>query len=200
MLFQFGGGTQVTGWIRTLQQWGMFDVVLPFLLIFVIFFAILQKVKIFSKEVGGNTVPDKKINGFLAFTFSLMIVVPHVLRIYPPGSDPIIIMQALLPNLAVILLSMLMFMILIGFAGSKIQHSGVMYLVTWAALGFLIFTVLKAVFPNFFPFFNIDPNTQALIVVILTMGLIIWFITKEDKAERTPINKLIKEFSKGWLD
>jgi len=123
MLFQFGGGAQVTGWVRWLQQWGIFDIILPFLLIFVIFYAILQKVPIFTKGKGEQATPDKKINGFLAFTFALMIVVPHILGLYPPGTNPILIMSAMLPNLAVILLAMLLFMILIGFAGGNIQKT-----------------------------------------------------------------------------
>jgi len=44
------GGERLTGTFQSLQQYGFMDLVLPFLLLFVLFFAILQKVKLFKAK------------------------------------------------------------------------------------------------------------------------------------------------------
>ena len=58
---------------------GFFDVVLPFLLIYVVIFGILEKSGIFSKKTDGTTVQEdsklfKNINAVIAFVFALFTV------------------------------------------------------------------------------------------------------------------------------
>ncbi|MBM3199831.1 hypothetical protein FJZ53_02750, partial [Candidatus Woesearchaeota archaeon] len=58
------------GAIEFLKEFGFFDVVLPFLLVFTIVFAVLEKTKIF----GGGKESKKNINAMIAFVFALFFV------------------------------------------------------------------------------------------------------------------------------
>ena len=60
----------------SLNNLGILDVFVPFLLLFPIIFAIMQKTKILGE--------NKKINLTLALTITLIVIVPHVLGTYPP--------------------------------------------------------------------------------------------------------------------
>jgi len=48
MLFQYGGA--FTNVFYDLQQWGIFDILIPFILIFTILYAILSKINVFGEK------------------------------------------------------------------------------------------------------------------------------------------------------
>ena len=61
--------------IDLLQDFGFFDVVLPFLLVFTIVFGILEKTKIFGTEkFKGNDIPKKNLNAMVAFSIAFFVV------------------------------------------------------------------------------------------------------------------------------
>jgi len=163
---------------QTLVDWGLVDALLPFILIFVLIFAILQKTKVFTKDDG--TKPDRKINGVLAFVIAAMVVVPHITNLYPPESDPINIIMAFLPHTAVILLAVLCVIVLLGLAGGEIP-SLLLWAIALGALGFLLVIILMTMIPGFFPTagFLRDPGTQALLIILLIMGLVGYFVIRD---------------------
>jgi len=164
---------------RSLVDWGFVDALLPFLLIFILIFAILQKIKIFSEGEGANLKPNKKINGVLAFIVAAMIVAPHVTGMYPPGSDPIVMMSQFIPGAGVLLLALFCVMILLGLAGPV--PNLLVWFIALVALGFLLIIILMAVIPGFFPWFGWmrDPTVQALLIIFLTLGLVGFFLFRE---------------------
>jgi hypothetical protein len=168
--------------IQTLENFGLTDALLPFLLIFTLLFAILQKVKIFGKE------KDKKsINIVISLVISLLVVIPHVTNSYPPGKDVVEIMNSAIPNVSIVIVAVIMVLILIGVFGSEIDIAGTA-LSGWIAL--LAFLGVGYIFghsagwfqtwPSWLNWLN-DPETQALVVVLLVFGVLIWFVTKEPK-------------------
>jgi len=85
--------------IEFLKDFGFFDIVLPFLLIFAVTFAVLEKTEIFGKD-------KKNINSMIAFVMGLLFVtVPKVVSV----------VQEALPNIGVMLIVLMSFMILVGF-------------------------------------------------------------------------------------
>ncbi len=61
--------------IDKLVDIGFYRVILPFLLVYVVVFGILEKSGIFSKKTGNNTDKDSKdINAIIAFVFGLFVV------------------------------------------------------------------------------------------------------------------------------
>lgn len=164
--------------IYGLEQYGLTDVLLPFLLVFAVVFAILQKVKIFGSG-------KKNINVILSLVIGLLVVIPHVTNSYPPGQDVVEIMNSAIPNISIILIAIVMLLILVGVFGSEVSIAGTS-LAGWIALA--SFLVVGYIFgrsagwfqywPNWLGWLD-DPNTQALVVILLVFGVLIWFVTKE---------------------
>ena len=57
--------------IEFFKNFGLFDVVLPFLLVFTIVFAILEKSRILGLE---HNLPKKNLNSMVAFVLALLVV------------------------------------------------------------------------------------------------------------------------------
>ncbi len=89
-----------------LEKFGFFDVVLPFLLVFTLIFAILEKTKILGTEkVKGEVVPRRNINSMASFAIAMFVVAA--------GQIVEIIRQAL-PMIILILIALISFMMLAG--------------------------------------------------------------------------------------
>jgi hypothetical protein len=101
--------------VRIMESWGLRDVMLPFLLIFVIFFAILAKVHIFGEG-------KKKYNLIVALVVALLFVIPHVLDKYPSNFDPVDIVNEALPNISIVIVAAIGALILIGALGGQVTQ------------------------------------------------------------------------------
>jgi magnesium-transporting ATPase (P-type) len=91
--------------IDNLVSIGFYDVFLPFLLVYAVIFAILQKSKIFE---GGSSSSEqaRNINALVAFVFGLFVVASiHIVTIF----------QHLIVNVAVIIVFILTLLIVLGF-------------------------------------------------------------------------------------
>lgn len=178
--------------IIQLQNMGVADVILPFLLVFTIVFAVLQKTQIL-----GDKSEAKKYNGVVAFVMGLTLVFSHILGFFPPHQDPVNIINAALPNISVVLIAIVMVLLLLGVFGADVNILGnslngwVFFLM--AAIVIYVFGTAAGYFGNGrFPdwlWFLSDPNTQSLLIVILVFGGIIWLIMREpdkDKKEKDP--------------
>ena len=95
--------------ILELEQMGVADVLLPFLLIFTLVFAVLQKTRILGQY---ENRPRKNLNTIIALVMGLAVVIPHV--VHPSDYDAVNIINRALPNVSVILVAILMMMLLIG--------------------------------------------------------------------------------------
>lgn len=98
--------TVFRGVIEFLNQIGVYDVVLPFLLIFTIIFAILEKTKIFGMEdVGKEKVTKKNLNAMTAFVVSFLVIA---------SSQLVAVINEAMANIVLLLLVSISFLILIG--------------------------------------------------------------------------------------
>ena len=168
--------------ILRLDEMGLTDILLPFMLIFALMFAILNNVGLFGAK--------KNINQFLALTISLMVVVPHVTGSYPAGKDIVLIINSAIPNVTGVVIGAIMFLILIGLFGLKPRMKGSpigAFLILGSAIVILLIFGNSAGWfnlglPNWLSFLN-DPDTQALIVVLLMFWIIIAMVTAKDPDE-----------------
>jgi hypothetical protein len=183
-----------------LQEMGVLDVILPFILVFTIVFATLQKTKILGEDE--NKKPRKNFNSVIALVMGLAVVIPHVIGAYPnPDSDVVNIINKALPNVSVVLVAVIMLLLIIGVFGNKVDIAG-SSLSGWAVVFALVATVF--IFGNAANFFDMpswlwfleDSQTQSLVIVILVFALIIWFITKEDKAKDPKKYNTIEDLGK----
>ncbi len=96
--------------VELLQDFGFFDVILPFLLVFTIVFGILEKTKIFGTE-GEKQLPKKNINAMVAFVIAFFVLA---------AKEIITSFQESLPIVALVLTAIVSFLMLIGaFSSSK---------------------------------------------------------------------------------
>ena len=109
---------KLEGFLRTLQNWGLTDVLLPFLLIFTIIFAILQKTKILGED-------KKNLNVVVAVVVGLLVVVPHVTGGFPTNADPVLIINDALPQVSIVLVAVIFLLIMIGVFGQDYVFLGV---------------------------------------------------------------------------
>ena len=176
--------------VRILDSRGLTDVMLPFLLIFVVIFAILQKAKIFGED-------KKKFNLVFALVVGLLVVIPHVLNIYPPEADVVQIMNKALPQISIFAVAIVMLLILIGlFGGEAKWASG--SLSGWVAI--IAFLVVLIIFGNAAGWWTtwswldnlFGEETVAIIVMILVFAIIVWWITGVDKESESPVSKFGK--------
>jgi len=166
--------------LQALEQLGLSDVLLPFLLIFTVVFAVLEKSKILGED-------SRRFNVIIALIMGLAVVIPHSLGIYPQGVDAVTIINTALPNVSVVIIAVIMLLILIGVFGFELQGGGAVS----GIVGILAFLIVVYIFGSAAQWWIIpdmlwwlsDPDTQALIVVILVFGIIVWFITGEKKTQ-----------------
>lgn len=172
---------QLEEFVTILESWGLTDVLLPFLLIFVIIFAILQKTKILGEG-------RRRFNAIFALVVALLVVIPHVLGTYPPNADIVEIINSAIPNVSVIVVAIVMLLIIVGILGGERNWMGGS-LSGWVAI--LAFLVIIWVFGAaagwwqgwawFNQFFGSD--TVAIVIMILVFAILVWWITKGEPSE-----------------
>jgi FtsH-binding integral membrane protein len=189
--------------IVMLQRVGVADVLLPFILIFTIVFAVMQKA-----EILGDPIKNKKFHAIVALVLGLSVVIPHVTNSYPdPRYDVVNIINQSLPNVAVITVAIICVLVLLGlmgvdFMGRDPKHqSSALAITLWAlSIGLIIFIFGSSAgwgwkIPRFLGFLN-DKDTQALLIIILVFGGILAYIMKDDKGDNK--DPFLKRFQEGF--
>ena len=94
--------------VEFLRDFGLFDVILPFLLVFTITFAVLEKTRILGTvkiQGGEETIPNKNLNSMVSFVVALLVVATaNIVRAINES----------LPNIVLLLVASISFLILIG--------------------------------------------------------------------------------------
>ena len=179
ILFQVGG-FYFQNIAYMLENIGFMDFILPFILIFTILFAVLDKVQVLK---------ERKFNAIVALSIALIVVIPHVTGAYPPEADVINMINRALPGIALWIVMAVSFLILVGVFQPdllkliSIKHSG---LITAGALAVVVYIFgMSALWwePRGILYFLSDPNTQALVVIVAIFWMVIAFITGKDETE-----------------
>ena len=159
------------------ERIGLLDAIIPFLLIFTIVFAALEKSGLFGRG-------KRKINAVVAFAMALTVVVPHLTNRYPPGYDVVVIINSVIPQVVIVFVAIILFLVLIGIFGGEVKWgSGLSGLATIVSLIAIIVIFMRSIgtisqFPRWAVWLD-NPDIQALVVIILVFGLIVGFVTKE---------------------
>lgn len=168
--------------LQLLDQLGFTDVFLPFILIFTIVFAVLEKIHLFGEG------KSKKYNSVIALSLAIGVVIPHVLGKYPAGSDIVEILNNALPNVSIVIVALVFLLVFIGlFGGEAKWGSGVIGgFVTFAALGLILYIFGSAAgwWENSQTLYYLyDSNVQATLLIIAVFWVIISTITKDENSK-----------------
>ena len=89
-----------------LREFGIFDVILPFLLVFAVVFGILEKTRILGEEtIGKVSYPRKNLNAIVAFVMAMLVVA--AIKI-------VAVINAALPQISLLIIVSLSFLLMIG--------------------------------------------------------------------------------------
>ena len=197
MLFQFYyGGSQFSQIGYILQRYGIFDVFLPFMLVFVITYAALQQLKVFKTainvkdpktgEVIHENVADNKVNGVISFVIALLFIAPHItgnagFYTNTIGFDPVLVMNQVIPHVGLIAVAITSVLIILGLLGQRSfegygQSAAMFIAVGLIALSFIHAANLWPALTRYLWFLN-DPNLLMFLVVIVTFALIAKLMT-----------------------
>ena len=183
---------------RDLDRWGLTDVLLPFLLIFVIIYAILMKTKILGES-------KKNLNVVVALVVGLLVVIPHITGRFPANADPVLIMNDALPQISLVLVAIIFLLIMIGVFGQDYVFLGVT-MPGWITL--ISFIIILIIFGGAAGWWQGDIGTTlenffgtegvAVFIMLLVFGIIIAWVTSDSKEreDRTILNRMGMDFSK----
>lgn len=162
-------GSALGNAVDFLKDFGFFDVILPFLLVFTIVFGILEKTRIFGTEkLGDKDYPKKNLNSMVAFVIAFFVVA---------AKEIVTSLQVSLPQVALVLVILVSFMMLAGsFMGDKtftFENS------KWAIfLTLLVFISVLLIFLNSFGWLDpiiafIVANPGTVLVPTVLVGMVI---------------------------
>jgi len=94
------------GIIEFFGKVGVYDVVLPFILVFTIVFAILEKTKVFgTEEIEGTVYAKKNINSMIAVVIAFLVVA---------STQLVALINEAVANVVILLMISVFFLILVG--------------------------------------------------------------------------------------
>jgi hypothetical protein len=151
------------GFMSWFEGIGGFDIILPFLLIFAITFAILDKVKIFDK---------KNINAVISVILGFFLVTQ---------GEAVLLIQSFLPRISMIVLSMIMLLLVAGtFGFSEFGDA-------WKSLSVIVAIISVAWALGASAGWDVplagwfDDQDIAILLMVGVFVAVIWFIVKEPK-------------------
>jgi len=157
-----------------LADLGLLDALLPFLLIFTIIFAVLQKSNILGEG-------KRNFNVIVSTVISLMAVIPHVTG---RGVDVIEPMINALPQVSIVAVAIIMALLLIGIMGGEAKWVGGSLSGVIAMIAFAIIVYIFGAeadwwdnFPQKWGWWGSD--TSSIVIIILVFAIVIWYITRE---------------------
>ncbi len=172
-----------------LQTYGVMDFLLPFILVFTIVFAVMQKTKILGEK--------KNFNVIIALVLALMFVVPHIIGMYPLGYDPVQVLNETLPSISLIAVAAIMLLLLMGIFGADFAKSAAPFIAI-LAIAFVVYIFGAALHLWTAPYDVFSwwtTETTELLIIILVFAVIVWFITRED-SDSTPGKGLVEGIGK----
>tara|TARA_Y100000034_G_scaffold135665_1_gene208529 strand:+ start:1597 stop:2136 length:540 start_codon:yes stop_codon:yes gene_type:complete len=168
-----------------LEGTGLFEYVLPFLLVFSIVFAIIEKTNLFGERKGVNIIVAL-IMGLLFVTQTSLV---HTLNLF-------------LPKIALFIIVAVMVLILFGLFGASIEHGfrGILLLLGAIASLIAIYWGLSPSLGFQLPYW-IEYNWDIILTVVIIL-IIIFVVTKGKKQEKGEgfknlLNSVDDMFGKG---
>lgn len=171
----------LSDFFQSLADWGLTDVMLPFLLVFTLVFAVLEKTKILGVE-------KRNLNVVLSLIMGFSVVIPHVTENYPSGYDPVVIINSALPSVSILVIAIMALLILIGVFAHDQVFLG-LAIPGW--IGFLSIVAIIFIFGSAAGWWSsglssalegfFGEDAIAIVIMILVFGLIVSFIASDGR-------------------
>lgn len=179
--------------LQFLEDFGFFNVVLPFLLVFTLVFALLEKTRILGADKDGN--PKKNLDSMVAFVIALFVVI---------SSQIVQVIRESLPIVVLGLIVLISFLLLVGSMMSgrnpfsleddKYKEWRIGFMIAMLIGVLLIFlgvirdaagkTWLSLVWDYTGANWMTGPVVSGIILVIILV-LVIWFVTRSPEEKKS---------------
>ncbi len=188
--------------IEFLDKLGLYDVLLPFLLVFTIVFAILDKTKVLGTEtINGEVMPRRNLNAMVAFVLGFLVVA---------SANLVATINEAAANIVLLLFLAISFLMLLGsftnpedmkngiFLKDKSFFKVVFMIIMFLGVCLIFLNALKSsdadVCPDetpcswleiVFDFItnNYDSAFVGSVILLLVLGGLVVYITKEPKSD-----------------
>jgi len=198
MAIQPASGSGFYSAFARMEGWGVFDILLPFLLVFAIVFAVLEKIKMFGDD-------KKNIHVVIALILGVMFIGPHFIAgIAGTNRDPVQIIQNAIPSVSIMAIAVVCAFIILGlWSKGEIEFSESPILST--VIIFLTLGVILYIFGKSagwwrssvgWPGFLANPETRALILIFAVFAVVILFVVGGGKPKE-PKGKDFQDFMKS---
>ena len=159
----------LNSFLSGLETFGWYDVALPFVLVWVIVFAVLEKVEIFGEG-------KKSINMIISLVAAFLFIRNAAL---------IEIMNRLLPKFSILLIVLVLFLALVGLFGAKAKWKGLPMLLVFIIAGVSIWwAVASSTYGYWVPFWaRISPETRGpfiVTIIIVIIAILLWISGGEE--------------------
>ncbi|MEK6900182.1 MAG: hypothetical protein AABX05_03590, partial [Nanoarchaeota archaeon] len=164
------------GIIGFMDKIGVYDVILPFLLVFTIIFAVLEKTKIFGVDkIDGKEFSKKNIDAMVAFVIAFLVIASTKL---------VGIINEVMANVVLLVLLGVCFLLLIGTFFTSDKEFSLKDFPVWTQLFMvLMFIGIVAIFLNalgwldyiFLLFKNFNADWAASIIfMVIILAFMVW--------------------------
>lgn len=178
--------------IEFFDKIGIYDVVLPFLLVFTMVFAILEKTKVFGMEdIDGKKYTRKNLNAMVSFVIAFLVIA---------SSKLVETITEVSSHMVVLLLLSVFFLLLVG--SFYKEGEGVFLEKGWKTLFMIImFVGIVVIFLNaietdsgeswwnyFWDYLsnNWTSTAAASIILVIIIIVFMWYIVYEPKPKKEP--------------
>lgn len=177
----------------TLESIGFYSVALPFLLVFTIIFAMLEKIKLFGKQ-------SKRFNLLIALVMAFLVIRVQSL---------VETMNSFLPQVSFLALIFIMFLLLLGILIGPTENgwSGIpLFLGIIITVGVIIYALLTSsgvVLGGLPSWLQLTSQDRNILIAIVLFFLFVWFVVSEPKDKNSwgkftdYLGKLPNELGKG---
>ena len=176
------------GIIEFFVQLGIYDVILPFLLVFTIVFAILEKTKVFGlQEIDGKKYTRKNLNSMTAFVLAFLVIASTRL---------VAIINQAMAQMVLLLMLAVCFLILIGsFMKAEDMEEGVFLPKPWDTIFMIImFIGIALIFLHAVGWLetgwhylinHYDSTVVGSIILMIVIIVFMYFIVREPKSKES---------------
>mgnify|MGYP001405167721 CR=1 FL=1 len=172
------------GVIELLGRIGVYDIILPFLLVFTIVFAILEKTKILGVDkVGDSEMTKKNLNSMVAFVTAFLVIA---------STQLVSIINEVMANMVLLLILAICFLMLVGVFFTDKQFSLEKFSGWQSFFMILMFIGIVIIFLNalgwldlIFSFFiGVDTELGSSIAFIIIILVFMYYITHEPSKKK----------------
>jgi len=175
--------------IEFFEDIGLYDVVLPFLLVFTIVFAILEKTRVFGTEtIDGKQYSKKNLNAVTAFVIAFFVVA---------SSKLVEILTTVSSYTVVLLMLSVLFLLLVGSfmkegEGGFLTGNWNYFFMLLMFVGIvLIFIYALGWWDVMWDFFRFETGGEVVgsIILLVIIVLFIWYIVKSEPHKEGTVKK-----------